>query len=817
MDARHITMNRRNCGDNRSALALLLCTVVTLTGTASLAAPLEIGGPFEVDDQVVSDPAFDLPAPEFDSVGDRMIWQDRFGNLWVAAIDPATGNISPLNGRGFRVDTGLANVVEVGNTPRFTYGVEDVLVYTRKVDDKLWLAAARNFGPGVWVTELLGNGEDRYRIEGTPPEFEGVARMAYNRITETGDVVVSYRDWNDPASEGTADATGVGGRFLGAEPFLLTLRKDEFNVNQVFLIDLATGQGEVITNGPGNKLNPYIWFAPEFDSYAFVVLVDFLRLAVYRQENGAWSKFSEFTLPTDKPFLSSPEAFGHNGRSFISAVAAQELGDGTFPGQPVGPSEIWVTGIDPALPFARRIDDPTTEERRSEPEGYTLDGGVPVVYYTERPESPDGPDISLVRRASPGLGPDLVYDTPTASGGDWSGLHRDNRNTGRVPFPIADSFTAEPPVSLPSIQFIRSTLGVGGLLLTTSQNPGQGSQELVAYDTYSGAVRFRVGADVLGTRLTAAATLVDRDGNVYVVSNESAHKLSPDGVILWSTPVQGLSASPQFLSDGRLVLFTWNGWAYVLDPDDGAVVFSANLTPGRIFPEAPTCVSEDRPEDCAFVYAPAVDHDQDIVYVAFNRANGAGLLQAFDYSPQTGTLSNRWGRGSPRFALPISAPVLSADASRAYVQEVGGDLVSVSTVTRRQRWRQPVAATTDAPPVLSGNLLLLPGTASDGADAVSIVEDLGGGVVNRFTSVDYLPRSLPAAGPDGRFIVVVESVATGDLALAVVDATAGIVSLTPWTGGTPPNTLRSLVVRQDGTVFVQGWGLNSVFAFTPDP
>ena len=60
-----------------------------------------------------------------------------------------------------------------------------------------------------------------------------------------------------------------------------------------------------------------------------------------------------------------------------------------------------MTGIDPEIPFFRRIDDPSYLARRSEPEPYMLDS-EPAVYYTETPE---GGSI-LVKRAMTGLSAD---------------------------------------------------------------------------------------------------------------------------------------------------------------------------------------------------------------------------------------------------------------------------------------------------------------------------------------------------------------------------------------------------------------------------
>lgn len=364
------------------------------------------GDDFVVDDRLVSDPQVDLPQPEFDQRGNRMFWQDVVNRLWVAEVDPVTGDILPHDGRRILIDSGLAPVGQIGNTPRISYGAEDVLIYTRREGAQNWLAVARNPAPGVWEPQLLERGEDRFRANGTPEGFTGVARMVYNRDTPEGETVVSWRDWNDPDSEVSAQVIAQGGRFLGDEPFVLTLLPDADDNVQIYLIDVMTGEGEAITSGPPTKLNPFVWFAPEFDDWTIVVMLSFTELGVYRRVAGRlWGLYNRLRIPSDKPLLSSPEAFVHNGTSYLSVVTADELGTGgVFPGQPLGPSEIWIAGIDPDEPFFRRIDDPANVTQKAEPEPYLLESG-PVVYYSETLE---GSTIRRLRVADTGLGPATV-------------------------------------------------------------------------------------------------------------------------------------------------------------------------------------------------------------------------------------------------------------------------------------------------------------------------------------------------------------------------------------------------------------------------
>ncbi|MEO0974281.1 MAG: PQQ-binding-like beta-propeller repeat protein, partial [Pseudomonadota bacterium] len=649
----------------------------------------------------------------------------------------------------------------------------------------------------------------------SPLGTTGNARMVYNRVLESGEVVVSYREWNDPATEGTANVIAEGGRFLGTEPSVLTLTRDANNFTQILLIDIETGDGEIITDTPTNKINPFIWFAPEFNDLAFVVMLDFTDLAVYRRVDGVWTEYNRFVIPAqDKPLLSSPEAFSHNGRSYITVVAAETLGQSdTFPGQPVGPSEIWLAGIDPANPFFRRIDDPTSPEQRSEPEPYMLDSG-PVAYYTEKNSS--FPFNRILRRADMGLGPDLAYELPVSYGGAWAGINRDNRNCNCVPFPLATDFVAGEPSDVPGVQLSGAALASDHTLLFTNNNTVQQAEELIAFDTQTGTEKFRLSESDLGPGLANSPVLVDRDDSFFVSAQNLIAKYAPDGSQLWSTPLAGYSVGgAQFLPNGLMILFTWNGFAYVIDPTNGGIVLEQNLTPNRTYPAGPACLVGGAPSTCAYTEAPAVDGTSGTIFVSFIRGNDRGLVQAFDYDANLNQLVNRWGAASIALSAPGSAPVLN-DRNNLFVQVEDGRLLAINPALPRVRWAYQTGTTSRTPPVVQGDRILPGGVASEGATSVTVLLDTRGGPIKVFESADFLPRSFAAADANGRFVMAVENALTRDVRLGVIDAQAGTLTTSPWAAGGVPATLRAVTVRQDGAVIAQGWGAsNNVAVFAP--
>ncbi|MEM9057469.1 MAG: hypothetical protein AAGD86_08330, partial [Pseudomonadota bacterium] len=132
-----------------------------------------LAGDFVPDDQTVSDPSVDLPDPEFDPVGDRMVWQDRLGNLWIADLDPANGDVMPPSGRGQKLDENLAGLIRTGNGPEWGYGDGEVIItYTLAVGESRSLGLARQNPLGQWEAGPVSNNGspgERWRPLSTDP------------------------------------------------------------------------------------------------------------------------------------------------------------------------------------------------------------------------------------------------------------------------------------------------------------------------------------------------------------------------------------------------------------------------------------------------------------------------------------------------------------------------------------------------------------------------------------------------------------------------------------------------------------------------
>ncbi len=360
-------------------LSILLC--LGLVGAVQAA----VG--FVPDDQIISDPSVSLVDPEVDQFNHRIAWQSLENELWVADLDMDTVALTPADGKGTLIDANVAPLTSTLNGPEWAFGAGGSwIVYTNQSAYGYNIAAARQKMTGEWVVSNLKNSLLRSVPLGTPntntDQPAKTVYYLYNR--QNTNRYLAWRNVNNPNSEGVfADNTATSARWVENLPLIVfPAMRDGFK--QVVLVDTETGQPSQLTFDPTDKYLPYIWMAPEYGELLMMVMIDKTDIGIYHQVGSAWDLIYQYKLPTTKPFVHSPEPFVYNGQSYIMVVAADQLGSGgSFPGLPVGPTEIWVAGVDGTQPFFRRIDDPSYEARRLDPEIFISNSDA-VVLYTEQ-------------------------------------------------------------------------------------------------------------------------------------------------------------------------------------------------------------------------------------------------------------------------------------------------------------------------------------------------------------------------------------------------------------------------------------------------
>jgi hypothetical protein len=81
---------------SRSTFSLLVTLFVVTTGPLS--------AEFTIRDMVISDTSSNLVDPKIDWLGNRIVWAEMSG-VWIADIDPVSGDFMPKNSKGVLVDS----------------------------------------------------------------------------------------------------------------------------------------------------------------------------------------------------------------------------------------------------------------------------------------------------------------------------------------------------------------------------------------------------------------------------------------------------------------------------------------------------------------------------------------------------------------------------------------------------------------------------------------------------------------------------------------------------------------------------------------
>lgn len=410
----------------RWLLAPLVGGVLGLIGVSAPAAPI-------VEVQVSADPIVDFefdwardgvwcPSCNFGQGNSRITFTDREQNLWVGGVDYMTGDFIPRNGRGVLVDTNSSFSTDFGNGPEWMFSTgPSQIVYTRYRDGSrdstfsAGAAIASMRADGNWSAGVMFQGEKKQSPAATLDLDDPQPRLNYQDYAKKK---VYWRTASQPGSEKLlpiSEQTGGGSRrwVPGTRQIVFSgsAAPDDQGVvyQQVFVYDTDTDALEQLTFDPVTKWGAFMWRAPEFNNeMVFFTVYGRTKLAVYRKlpdANGQlkWTAFNMVDMPASLPYIWSPEVFVHNNRSwvFFQISSSPQANDMSVP------TQLGMTGIDPAHPNFRMLTNDSTVRRvRMDPE-YFITAKGPYIYYNryipstpERQVKNDG-----VWRVDTGLGP----------------------------------------------------------------------------------------------------------------------------------------------------------------------------------------------------------------------------------------------------------------------------------------------------------------------------------------------------------------------------------------------------------------------------
>lgn len=375
----------------KAALALLTVSAAMSSAASDAFVPVDV---------VICSASADVVDPEFEPGGSRMVFTTSTGELRVTTMR-STGKLGSTGCAGTLIDTGV--ITKLPGVPlgqgaewgRSQTGTE--IVYTKAMPDgnySIWRAWPNG---NVWELAMMTRGESRGVPMASADTSDQQYRVKYLRRLASGQHVPMWRENELPETEtawpavGTEQSSGAP-RWVPGRRALTTLSLDPNGYAQAAVYWLDTKSVEVLTNGPSNKDEVWMWSAPEFGGeYVFVTIVDGCCIKVYRQIGGVWTAINSLDAPTfaGQPLIFSPEPFVYKGRSYL----AMQIGAAKK-----AKSSIWIAAIDPAAPLFRQVSDPTKQAVRYEPEWYVTKAG-PMVYFSQYA----GNNLSSFRRAATGL------------------------------------------------------------------------------------------------------------------------------------------------------------------------------------------------------------------------------------------------------------------------------------------------------------------------------------------------------------------------------------------------------------------------------
>lgn len=305
-----------------------------------------------------------IPDYEFDHINNQMAWGDRAGNIWIATVDPVTGDFIPQDGKGILADTGAVYVLNCGNGPEWTYSANgNFITYTKYVDP----AGPRNesnYGVGIakpvngiWQGGLFPGGAGYQEPLGTLNPGDPNPKLFYKVTTGGWQMLASPVNRNlslGTPIPGSEFSKGSERWVPGKNQIIFTeefLDASGVNERQVFLYDGDSDTTHQLTFDAGRKDAAFMWQAPEFNNaYVFFTAVNSETIQFYRPSSGGggdpataqWEVLATAPIPEGAPvYVNSPEPFTYQGQSYVFYLRSAS----SDPTDTSAPTQTWLTSM----------------------------------------------------------------------------------------------------------------------------------------------------------------------------------------------------------------------------------------------------------------------------------------------------------------------------------------------------------------------------------------------------------------------------------------------------------------------------------------
>jgi len=363
------------------------------------------------------------PSCNFGAGNSRLAYIDLTGKLWVGYVDFNTGRLYPSNGQAVMVDDRGVDAESIGNGPEWMVSERgSELVYSRwsnkrpKSFNNLSVGHAY-LSPEGWVAGSI-NGSRGYVLPvGSLDINDPVPLISFQNFSKRKTDVYWRLATSDSVSQQVelgSDDPGVTRRWVpGTNKIIMTYEAPPVEAGsqagrvyrQVYLYSPSDGTMEQLTFEPKSKYWAFMWQAPEYNNdFVFFVMVGSKELHVYRRINvggvRVWTVINKIVMPDATPFVTSPEPFVHNGRSWIFFTVSSARDGG-----PVrAGSQVAMAGILPGESTVQVLTaDSATQRVRRDPE-YFITAKGPFLYYNRYAITPGGTVHEGIFRLDTGLG-----------------------------------------------------------------------------------------------------------------------------------------------------------------------------------------------------------------------------------------------------------------------------------------------------------------------------------------------------------------------------------------------------------------------------
>jgi CubicO group peptidase (beta-lactamase class C family) len=341
--------------------------------------------------------------PEFLDQGSLATFGER-RNVWVARIDPRTGDFVVPGGQEWFIDSDLAPLGQTFSGPEFALDADGWSVIYDKLEPdgkiQVWQGTVVD---GETLISPITSGEQHQTARASKDPNASSSRLLFIRGSWRSGTVAWVEEGQPslereiaPIETGVISASWI----RGTREIVTSVRRGSGR-GQIEILDTVSGVRRRVTNDSGDKTDPYAWKAPEYggDTLALAI-VDDREIAVYREGRGEyWDRIATLGIPSESRnrVIGSAEPFVVGDKSYVSLLIKNEKARiGQFED-----GEVWIFDIeedpDDRQPF--RCDGGQRPVQRFDPE--ILVGEEAFVYYNVL--TPDG--VFEVWRCRSGLRP----------------------------------------------------------------------------------------------------------------------------------------------------------------------------------------------------------------------------------------------------------------------------------------------------------------------------------------------------------------------------------------------------------------------------